>query len=102
MTITTPLQVYPDPAVRAKAAGEGNVEDMFYLERRLMQLGADQGFPVLALGDQLQSVAEKNQLFLHGFDNTGMGTGHWNETGHRLAGQRLAVWIGELMESASR
>ena len=102
MTITTPLQVHPDPAVRARATAAGGVADLFYLERRLLRLGQKHDFPVLALGEPLQAVAEREQLFLHGFHNSGMGTGHWNETGHRLAGTRLAIWLSGLTDRSTR
>jgi len=28
---------------------------------------------------------------MHGFANTRLGTGHWNETGHRVAGELAAA-----------
>ena len=99
MTITTPLQVYPDPAVRAAAVRESDA-DLFYMENRLARLGASQRFPVLTLAEPLQAAAEADGLFLHGFPNTELGSGHWNETGHGLAGRRLADWLGEMLQPA--
>ena len=34
--------------------------------------------------------AEEHKVFLHGFPNTQMGGGHWNETGHALAADLIA------------
>jgi hypothetical protein len=38
----------------------------------------------------MQKYAEDENVFLHGFKNTELGTGHWNENGHQLAGKLIA------------
>jgi hypothetical protein len=43
------------------------------------------------LAPLLQSYAESHHVFLHGFRNTPMGFGHWNELGHQQAGQAIAA-----------
>jgi hypothetical protein len=32
-------------------------------------------------------------VFLHGFENTELGWGHWNAQGHRLAAALIARWL---------
>jgi len=93
LTVTTPLQVYPDPAVRNVGKESGTPRDLLYSEKRLEALAAQHDFPVLTLAEPLQSHAESHEVFLHGFPNTQPGTGHWNETGHSVAGQYLADWL---------
>ena len=52
-----------------------------------------EGISVLMLAERMQQIAEKEQVWLHGFKNTQMGRGHWNEDGHREAGQLIADWF---------
>jgi hypothetical protein len=90
VTEDTGIQVWPDPAVRERFQHHLGVADLFYPDRRIEALGASQGFDVLALAPQLQSYAQAHHQFLHGFSNTPMGFGHWNEAGHAEAGQLIA------------
>ena len=93
--ITNPIQVYPDPAARERFAHHLGVSDLLRPGRRIRALGEREGFPVLDLAPKLQAYADRQHAFLHGFDSTTPGTGHWNALGHRLAGQALASWMGE-------
>jgi hypothetical protein len=50
----------------------------------------------LLLAPYFQEYAGKNQVFLHGFRQAfrdTLGTGHWNQLGHSLAGQTIARWL---------
>ena len=93
LTVSTPLQVYPDPSVRHVAKENDTVRNLLYSEQRLESLAARHNFPVLTLAAPLQNHAETHDVFLHGFPNTEPGTGHWNENGHKVAGQHLADWL---------
>ena len=90
VTLSTPIQAHPDPAVRRDYMAKIGVDDLFYPDTRLRNLGQQDGFPVINLAPYLQTYAEAHQVYLHGFANTAWGTGHWNAQGHRVAGQRLA------------
>jgi hypothetical protein len=96
VTLSNGIQVYPDASARAAFAHRLGVEDLFYPERRFKSLGEREGFPVLNLAPDLQSYADRNKVFLHGFGQQ-LGNGHWNETGHAVAGellaQRLCEWL---------
>jgi hypothetical protein len=91
--LSTPGTVFPNPQMRARYAASLGVTSLFYPEQRLQRLGRDHGFDVLALAPAMQSEADKKHVFLHGFENTKPGFGHWNEAGHALAAELIA---GEL------
>ena len=95
VTLSTGLQTNPDPQIRRAQAEAFGVEDLWYPDRRLAALAEQQGFEVLSLARPLQRYAEQNSVFLHGFANTEPGTGHWNEEGHRVAGELIAKRICE-------
>ncbi|HEX5760550.1 MAG TPA: SGNH/GDSL hydrolase family protein [Thermoanaerobaculia bacterium] len=93
VTLTTPIQVHPDPAERRRYARRLGVPDLLAPERRLAALARREGFPLLALAPDLQRHATRTRTYLHGFPNTAPGQGHWNWEGHRVAGNRLADWL---------
>ena len=45
------------------------------------------------------AYAEDHHVFLHGFKNTKTGEGHWNEQGHRLAGELIAARLCAMITS---
>ena len=85
VTIGDPMQVRPEPQKRKDFMIKNNIQDLFYVERRLEKLGAREGFRVLNLSEQFQGYTEKYQVCAHGFENFVPCGGHWNELGHRLA-----------------
>lgn len=98
VTLSNGIQVYPDASAREAFARRLGVRDLFYAERRFSALGAREGFQVINLAPELQSYADRNRVFLHGFDSQ-IGNGHWNETGHAVAGELLTK---ELCERLAR
>ncbi len=46
----------------------------------------------MLLAPAFQAYATEQQVFMHGFGDS-LGGGHWNRTGHRLAGEMLAEWL---------
>ena len=90
VTLSGGIQVHPEPSVRQEFMEKLGISDLFYPERRIKTLGEREGFTVLNLAQPLQAYAEEEQVFLHGFENTSLGGGHWNKEGHRLAGQMIA------------
>ncbi|HLL73736.1 MAG TPA: SGNH/GDSL hydrolase family protein [Pyrinomonadaceae bacterium] len=87
-------QVSPDASARQALARRLGVPDLFYPGRRLEQLGAREGFPVLDLGPPFQAYAEQQRRPLHGFDPQ-RSAGHWNAEGHRLASELIAASVCE-------
>lgn len=88
VVLTNPVQVYPDPAVRQALAAALGVPDLTYPDRRLADFAARHDMPATFLVDPLRARAEAERVRLHGF-GTHAG-GHWNEIGHRFAGEELA------------
>ncbi len=93
VSLTTPIQVDPDPAVRARFRKQLGVETLSYPDDRLGEIAAKRGFPYLALAPLLAPLAEREKVYLHGFPNTKPGEGHWNERGHKEAARALARWL---------
>lgn len=89
-TLSNGIQVHPDPAVRQKYAERFNVTDFFYPDRRIEALAASEGVPFVMLAPAIRDWAEAHHTCVHGFDNGLPCAGHWNEAGHRLAGELIA------------
>lgn len=83
------VQVYPDPDARQRYMDRLGIRSPFSPEYRIKALGEQNGFRVLNLAPPLADYAIGNRVFLHGVGE-GQGWGHWNETGHRLAGELIA------------
>lgn len=92
VSLSSGIQVHPDREQRSRFLRERVIEDLFYPDRRVETAGAREGFPVLLLAPDFQKYAEASGVFLHGFEPH-LGFGHWNENGHRLAGERIARWL---------
>jgi hypothetical protein len=92
VVLTNGVQVNPDVAVRKAFARSLGVKDLFYPDRRVERFCQSHGIPVLLLGPYFQKYATQHHVFFHGFGDN-LGTGHWNQNGHRLAGQIIAKWL---------
>ncbi len=90
VTLSTGIQVYPEPAVRRRFAEHVGSADLFYPDRRVAALCARERIPVITLAPAMAEWAEANGTFLHGFANAAMGFGHWNAAGNALAGELIA------------
>ncbi len=89
VTLSNGIQVHPEKAAREAFMRRVGASDLFYPDRRIKALGERKGFEVLNLAPALQDYAERNRVFLHGFGGD-IGNGHWNATGHAVAGEMLA------------
>jgi hypothetical protein len=87
VTLSNGIQVHPDPSTRRAFAERLGVGDLFYMDLRLANFGELHGISVLNLAPAFQRHAETHSVFLHGFENGQLGSGHWNEKGHALAGE---------------
>jgi len=96
VVLTIGRQVNPDPAVRAQFAKALGVKDLFYSDHRVERFCQSHGIPVLILAPYFQEYATQHHVFLHGFKDK-LGEGHWNQRGHRLAGQTMAKWLCPLL-----
>jgi len=93
VTLSNGIQVYPDSAIRKKFMERLKIKDLFYPDLRIKRLGIKQNFEVLNLSQYFQHYADTHKVFLHGFDNTILGFGHWNAEGHKLGGIMMAKKI---------
>lgn len=93
VTLSNSIQVHPDPLVRKEFMESEGIQDLFYPDLRIKALGEHEGFSVLNLAQPFQAYVEEHRVFLHGFENTTLGEGHWNTEGHRLAGQMISQTI---------
>ena len=89
-TVPYAIQVHPESQLRQALQAKLGVEDLFYPDRRLAAFGEKHGIAVLPLAPAMQKIAEERKLHLHGFANSGMGRGHWNAEGHRVAADLIA------------
>ena len=99
VTLSNPAQVHPDPAARASYLRARGIEDLFYADLRIAGTCARLGVSSLVLAPVLLEHAERTGEFLHGFGDR-PGGGHWNERGHRLAGELIATEVCRLLAAA--
>ena len=90
-TIPSSTQVDPNRSRRERFESLLGVEDLFYPDKRVAQMGLRSGFVVYPLARELQEFAERQGIYLHGFDNTRLGLGHLNEKGHELVAELLST-----------
>jgi hypothetical protein len=93
VTLSNAIQVDPVADVRAEHARRLGVEDLDYPDRRIAAVGRRAGFSVLTLVPPMRRHAQEQDVQLHGFENTALGTGHWNERGHRVAAELIGEWL---------
>ena len=89
--------VDPDPHERQKLAAAMGVDDWLLPDDRIAAAGQRLGFATLSLTRVFQAEAEADGRPLHGFANTKPGRGHWNERGHRVAAERTAEWLDDVV-----
>ena len=94
VTLSNGPQVLPNRDSRENFKKWFGITDLFYPDNRIKSFCMHEGIPVLTLVPELQEFAERNQTFLHGF-GANVGNGHWNATGHRVAGELIAKKICE-------
>jgi hypothetical protein len=70
------------------------VEDLFYPDRRIADFCRSKAIPVITLAPTLADYAAREHVNLHGFTGN-IGYGHWNELGHRVAGEEIGKRVCE-------
>ena len=89
-TLSNGPQVYPDREERERLRVIAGMEDPFYPDHRVRAVGERFGFPVINLSSRMLEYGEREQVYLHGFENTVWGIGHWNANGHALAAELIS------------
>ena len=100
VTLTRGIQVTPRREKKQEFLRELGVEDLYYPERRLHEFGDNHGIPVFNLAPTMAAQAEERQVFFHAFHDS-LGVGHWNEEGHRVAGELIAGWLAREFPAGS-
>lgn len=90
VTLSNGIQVHPQTEVTESFMREHGIDDVFRPELRVAAMGQRQGFEALALAPELQRIARRERVYLHGFAGGQPGKGHWNVDGHRYAGELIA------------
>jgi hypothetical protein len=93
MCCTNSIQVNPDSAERKLFMRRMGVDSLTYPNARIQACGEGEGFEVLNVLPDFLRYAQEHHAYLHGFENTTPGVGHWNTAGHRLAGELLARYL---------
>lgn len=92
--LSNAVQVNPEARIRNQLTQQLQVNDLFYPDRRLASFLEAKNIPVLPLAPTLLKYSEEHHINLHGFREMGsLGSGHWNEIGHEIAGRTIAAWI---------
>ncbi|MGB0910356.1 MAG: SGNH/GDSL hydrolase family protein [Nitrospirales bacterium] len=91
VTATSPNQI--DSEQQALVKSRLGVKTLDYPEKRLRKMAESMGFPILNLLYEFQRYTEEHGEYLHGFSNTKLGAGHWNEKGHDLAANLMSEKI---------
>ncbi|MEX1231879.1 MAG: SGNH/GDSL hydrolase family protein [Planctomycetaceae bacterium] len=92
-TVSTAVQVHPDQKLRDRIAPHGGLDSLFYAEDRVAANCEKRSIAFFPLASKLQTEADASGDYLHGFDNTALGLGHWNTRGHAVAAEFVAEWL---------
>ena len=90
VSLTTPLQVNPNINEVEKYKIENNINDIFYPEKRLKKFSKKNSIKFIGLAQKMNQLALKNNTYFHGFNNTKLGVGHWNQLGHDQASKLIS------------
>ena len=90
-SVSQPPQVFPDKTIRNEFMKVAGLNQWFYPEFRLRHILDRLGVQSLLLAPILQREADRTGVYFHGFANTEMGRGHWNEAGHAIAARQISA-----------
>ncbi|MBE7436826.1 MAG: SGNH/GDSL hydrolase family protein [Spirochaetales bacterium] len=93
LSLSAPVQVFPHRELRSCLARNLNEPDLHYPNRRLAEFSRRRGIPFLDVLPGMERALEQNSaIYFHGFGER-LGTGHYNEEGHRLVASELALFL---------
>lgn len=90
VAVPFPFAVHPDVAERERLQAKYGVAHLTYPDRRVVSFARQNGMHGIMLEPEMQAVAAATRSYLYGFENLGLGWGHWNELGHRTAADIIA------------
>jgi hypothetical protein len=89
ITLSNGPQVIPNANLREQFMKRVGSTDLLYPDLRLKAFAEREHIQAIILAPDLQVYAQQQNVFLHGFEGN-LGNGHWNATGHRVAGELIA------------
>jgi hypothetical protein len=99
VTLSSSIQVDPDPAAREQLMKRLGVPNLFYPDEHVAQVSKRDDIPVLTLAPIFLQYAQEHHAHLHGF--RGSNQGHWNESAHQLGGELMAQKICGMQTSSA-
>lgn len=102
VTAPEPIRVDPDPRVRAAFLKRLGADSLDYPDERVREVAEHGGLPLLELAVPLSARAEHGAVYLHGFDKSNYGDGHWNEDGHRAVAELISTALVALIQGKGR
>ena len=96
VSLSNPIQVNPDLDKYLNFKEKNKIFNIFYPETRLKKLSKKNSFDYISLSKKMRKKALKENIYFHGFNNTKLGTGHWNIQGHSTASKIIASEICKL------
>jgi len=89
-TLDMPEQVDPDDQTRYALQQCLGIKDLFISDNDFASFAAAHAILHGTLAPPLLDFATANKTLLHGFPGDPRNSGHWNESGHRAAGELMA------------
>lgn len=89
-SLSNGIQVHPDPEIREAYASRLGVDNLFYPDRRIEIIARALEIPYVLTAADLEQIAQRDNIYVHGFDNAEPGFGHWNENGHAWGARLIA------------
>jgi len=89
-TLDMPEQVDPDDKARSAFERSLGIQDLFISDNLFANFAAGHAILHGTLAPALLNFAKANHTVLHGFPGGLRNSGHWNESGHRVAGKLMA------------
>ncbi len=102
VTLDMPMQVDPAIGARESFRKRLGVDSLFYPDERIAEFAQREGIPCITLAPGLAKYATQKHVYLHGFFNTPLNKGHWNELGNLLAGERVAAELCKRSQALQR
>lgn len=88
--IGTPEQVHKEENLRIAYQQQHQITDLYYPNKRIKALADKAGFTIVDFTETFANYAKQNQECLHGFTPAANCGGHWNQIGHKIAGNMLS------------
>ena len=93
LTLSNPIQVHPDQDFINKYKNNNNINNIDYPDTRLENFLNKNDIKYINTAKQLRLEALEQNVYFHGFENTKLGTGHWNKLGHSKASKLISSQI---------